>query len=233
MSGYWEVSDVREDKKIYPGYAERFHQAFPAQVCVSFTQCNYDALNERSCCDQTCHWCPHEKDACIFAQGASTGQYDVVMVTYLVIGFLFEHIEGPTAIRKGKRKTATCTPAAAHANSTEAGANPATGQEGLYMCSYYMYMFRCIITVHFSWQSAEKEREMVHQLLETRKERDHLNGECYNRTYTRRTTWQSSCFAGELTMVKKISSAKDLELDEMQLKVKVSEGKLMCPCIDS
>ena len=39
--------------------------------------------------------------------------------------------------------------------------------------------------------------------------------------------------ADELTMVKKISSAKDLELDEMKIKVKVFEGKLMCACINS
>ena len=42
-----------------------------------------------------------------------------------------------------------------------------------------------------------------------------------------------SCFADELTMVKKISSAKDLELDEMQIKVKAFEGELMCACINS
>ena len=46
--GYWEVTDVREDRKIFPGYAKRFCQAFPAQVCVML---DYDALNERSCCD--------------------------------------------------------------------------------------------------------------------------------------------------------------------------------------
>ena len=37
----------------------------------------------------------------------------------------------------------------------------------------------------------------------------------------------------ELTMVKKISSGKDLELDEMQIRIKVFEGELMCACIDS
>ena len=140
-------------------------------------------------------------------------------------------MHAPTAIRKGKRKTATCTPATTPANSAEAGANPATGQEGLYMCSCYMYMYRCIITAHVSWQSAEKEGEMVHlhhQLLETRTERAQLDGKCCNRTLTNGTKWQSSCFADELTMVKKISSAKDLELDEMQIRIKAFEGELMC-----
>ena len=42
--GYWEVTDVREDRKIYSGYAERFRQTFPAQVCGVFS---YDILNER------------------------------------------------------------------------------------------------------------------------------------------------------------------------------------------
>ena len=37
-----------------------------------------------------------------------------------------------------------------------------------------------------------------------------------------------SCFADELEVVKKISSAKDLELDHMQLKVKAVEGEYMC-----
>ena len=134
----------------------------------------------------------------------------------------------PTAIRKRKRKTVTCTPATTLANSAEDGANPATGQEGLYVCSYYMYMYRCIKTAHVSWQSAEMEREMVHQLLETRTESDQLNGKCHN--CTKSTKWQSSCFAEELTMVKKILSAKDLELNEMQIRVKAFEGELMCEC---
>ena len=74
---------------------------------------------------------------------------------------------------------------------------------------------------------------LQHQLVETRTERDHLNGECCNRTYTESTKLQSSCFIDELKMVKKISSGKDLELDEIQTKVKVFEGELMCACIDS
>ena len=42
-----------------------------------------------------------------------------------------------------------------------------------------------------------------------------------------------SCFADELKMVKKISSAKDLELDQMQLKVKAFEVSLrMQACIN-
>ena len=46
--GDWEVTDVKENKKMYPDYAERFCQTFPAQVCVMF---DYDALNKTSCCD--------------------------------------------------------------------------------------------------------------------------------------------------------------------------------------
>ena len=34
-------------------------------------------------------------------------------------------------------------------------------------------------------------------------------------------------------MVKKLSSAKDLELDQMQVKVKAFEGELMCACVNS
>ena len=44
---------------------------------------------------------------------------------------------------------------------------------------------------------------------------------------------QSSCFADELTMVKKISSGKDLELDEARIRAKTFEGELMCACINS
>ena len=40
--------------------------------------------------------------------------------------------------------------------------------------------------------------------------------------------------ADELTVVKKISSAKDLELDKMQIREKKAfEGELMCACINS
>ena len=46
--GNWEITGVREDSDIYPGYAQRFHQTFPAQVCVAL---KFDALNKRSCCD--------------------------------------------------------------------------------------------------------------------------------------------------------------------------------------
>ena len=42
-----------------------------------------------------------------------------------------------------------------------------------------------------------------------------------------------SCFAEELTMVKKISSAKDLELDQLQIRVKAFEGKFMYACINN
>ena len=42
-----------------------------------------------------------------------------------------------------------------------------------------------------------------------------------------------SCFAAELTMVKKISSGKDLELDKMQIRVKTFEGELMCADVNS
>ena len=41
-------------------------------------------------------------------------------------------MHGPTAVRK--RRTATCTPATAPTNSAKFGANPATGEEGLYIC---------------------------------------------------------------------------------------------------
>ena len=34
-------------------------------------------------------------------------------------------------------------------------------------------------------------------------------------------------------MVKKLSSAKDLELDEMQIRVKAFEGEFICACINS
>ena len=34
--GSWEVTDVREDRKIYSGYAERFRQTIVAQVCGVF-----------------------------------------------------------------------------------------------------------------------------------------------------------------------------------------------------
>ena len=74
---------------------------------------------------------------------------------------------------------------------------------------------------------------MQHQLLETRTERDQLNGECHNSTHSKTQKGQNSCFADELTMVKKLSSAKDLELDQMQIKVKGFEGELMCACINS
>ena len=50
------------------------------------------------------------------------------------------------------------------------------------------YIYICIITEFVSWQSAEKEGEMAHlqyQLLETRKERAQLDGECRNKTYTK------------------------------------------------
>ena len=75
---------------------------------------------------------------------------------------------------------------------------------------------------------------MVHQFLETRTERDQLNSECHKRicTKTKKMTGYSY-FANELTMVKKISSAKDLELDEMQIRVKAFEGELMCAWISS
>ena len=36
-----------------------------------------------------------------------------------------------------------------------------------------------------------------------------------------------SCFADELTMMKKISSAKDLELDQMLIRVKDFEGEFI------
>ena len=32
--GFWEITDAREAEKIYSGYAARYHQVFPAQVCV-------------------------------------------------------------------------------------------------------------------------------------------------------------------------------------------------------
>ena len=147
------------------------------------------------------------------------------------MGLILIHIHGPTAVRKKRR--AAATPATAKATPSTA-----TGQEGLYMCScyMYMYMYRCIITEPVSWQNTEiKEGEMVHlqrQLLDTRTERDHLNGKCCNRLYTKSTKWWGSCFADELTMVKKISSAKDLELDEMQIRMKAFEGEFMCVCIN-
>ena len=34
-------------------------------------------------------------------------------------------------------------------------------------------------------------------------------------------------------MVKKLSSAKDLELDQMQVKAKAFEGEFMCACVNS
>ena len=34
--GSWEVTDVRQDRKIYSGYAERFRQTIVAQVCGVF-----------------------------------------------------------------------------------------------------------------------------------------------------------------------------------------------------
>ena len=39
--GFWEVTDVRQGKEIYSGYAERFYQTFVAQVCVVI---NHDIL---------------------------------------------------------------------------------------------------------------------------------------------------------------------------------------------
>ena len=62
----------------------------------------------------------------------------------------FKHMQCPTVNRKRKRNTDICTPATAHANSVQAGANPATGQEGLYMSSCYMHTYRCIVTAHVS-----------------------------------------------------------------------------------
>ena len=44
---------------------------------------------------------------------------------------------------------------------------------------------------------------------------------------------RGSCFADVLTMVKKISSAKDLELDQMQIRVKDFEGEYMCACVNN
>ena len=47
---------------------------------------------------------------------------------------------------------------------------------------------------------------------------------------------ESSCFADELNMVKKISSAKDLELDQMQSRVKAFEGEpihVYVPTVDA
>ena len=152
------------------------------------------------------------------------------------MGLILIHVHGPTAFRKKRR--ATAAPSTAHANSAKAGANPATGLEGLYMCCcyMYMYMYRCIITAPVSWQSTEiKEGEMVHlqrQLQETRTENNQLNSKCFNRLCTKSTKWWGSCFADELVMVKKISSAKDLELDERQIKLKAFEGEFMCACIN-
>ena len=56
--GYWEVTDIREDERIYSGYTERFCQTFPAQVCGVF---NYDILSERSWYDWTCLQCPQKR----------------------------------------------------------------------------------------------------------------------------------------------------------------------------
>ena len=64
-----------------------------------------------------------------------------------------------------------------------------------------------------------------HQLLETRTERAHLNGKSHNRAYTKIKMTEYSCFADELTMMKKISSAKDLELGQMQIKIKAFAGE--------
>ena len=69
--GFWVVTEHKMDQGIYPGYAERFCQSFPTQVCV---ECNYEASIERSCCDETCNCRPHKKVGCVFAKGASTGQ---------------------------------------------------------------------------------------------------------------------------------------------------------------
>ena len=44
---------------------------------------------------------------------------------------------------------------------------------------------------------------------------------------------RGSCFADELTMMKKISNAKDLELDQMLVRVKDFEGEFMCACVNS
>ena len=41
LLGTWDVTDVREGKEIYSGYAERFCQAFPAEVCFVL---NYDVV---------------------------------------------------------------------------------------------------------------------------------------------------------------------------------------------
>ena len=40
-------------------------------------------------------------------------------------------------------------------------------------------------------------------------------------------------FADELKMLKKISGIKDVELDQMKLRVKTTEGKTICACICS
>ena len=48
----------------------------------------------------------------------------------------------------------------------------------------------------------------------------------------KKKTEYSRC-ADELTLVKKISSGKDLELDEMQTRVKGFEGEFICACINS
>ena len=93
-------------------------------------------------------------------------------------------MHGPTAVRKRKTATATCTPATTPANSAKAGANSATGQEEL-----YMYFATCICVHHVSWQSAEKEGNvhLQHQLLEIRTMRTQLDGKYCNRSYTKST----------------------------------------------
>ena len=46
--GYWEVTDVKEDKEIYSGYAKRFCESFHTQVRDVF---DYETLNNITHCD--------------------------------------------------------------------------------------------------------------------------------------------------------------------------------------
>ena len=91
-------------------------------------------------------------------------------------------------------------------------------------------------SMFISSQSAEKKEDVVHlqsNPIEPSIEMTELKGKCHIGTFTKTTENDSNCFPDELKMVKKISSAKDLELHLMQLRVKFLEGEYTCICLQA
>ena len=72
---------------------------------------------------------------------------------------------------------------------------------------------------------------LQHELLETNTKMTELDGECCNGTLLKAKNDRVVALADELKMVKKISGAKDLELDQMQLRVKAFESESMHVCM--